>query len=94
MRSLAHWRGALKVRHQWRNRAILTIVMFHRVVEGGTAATVHADPTYTISPRLFSICLDFLAGQYTVVTLDQVLGSRAGDVPLPPRSLLITFDDG
>src|SRR5206468_3716435 len=31
---------------------------------------------------------------YTVVSIDQVLDHMTGRAPLPPRAVLITFDDG
>ncbi len=31
---------------------------------------------------------------YVSVTLDQVLAARAGGAPLPPKAILLTFDDG
>lgn len=94
VRSLAAASGALALRHRWRNRATLTVLMFHRIVAPGTAVARGADPEYTLTAPLFADCLDFVARHYAVVSLAQVLASRAGGPALPPRALLITFDDG
>jgi peptidoglycan/xylan/chitin deacetylase (PgdA/CDA1 family) len=47
-----------------------------------------------ISDDLFTETVRFLKRHYSVVTLDQVLAARRGAGRLPPRPLLITFDDG
>lgn len=93
-RGLAAASGALALRHRLRNHATLTVLMFHRVTAPGSAAARHADPLYTIPAPLFAACLGFLARHYAVVSLAAVLASRAGGPALPPRALLITFDDG
>jgi hypothetical protein len=89
-RALAAASGALALR----NRATLTALMFHRVVEPGTPAARHADVRYTLTAPVFAACLHFLAQHYSVVGLEAVLAARLGGAPLPPRALLITFDDG
>jgi peptidoglycan/xylan/chitin deacetylase (PgdA/CDA1 family) len=93
-RALAAASGALALRHRLRNRATLTALMFHRVVEPGTPAARHADVRYTLTAPVFAACLHFLAQHYSVVGLEAVLAARLGGAPLPPRALLITFDDG
>jgi len=50
-----------------------------------------------VSPAVFRAQLDWLAGhRYHPVTLDQVFRSwrSMGRVPLPPRPVVLTFDDG
>ncbi len=93
-RALAYRSGALGLRHRLRNRQTLTVAMFHRVVAPGSPAAAHADPIYTLSDSLFAACLRFFGSHYAVVSLPQVLASRAGGAKLPPRALLLTFDDG
>jgi peptidoglycan/xylan/chitin deacetylase (PgdA/CDA1 family) len=43
---------------------------------------------------LFAKTVRFLKRHYNVVGVDEVIGSRRGKRRLPPRALLITFDDG
>lgn len=77
-----------------RPRPALTVVMFHRVVERGSAAARQADPTYAVSRSLFDQLLGFFADHYSVVTLAQVFQAATAGAALPPDPLLITFDDG
>jgi len=91
---LAYRSGALGAIHRFRNREHLTVAMFHRVLPETSPEWQGADPTYTVSDRLFSECLDFFKRHYTVVPLEALLAACEGRERLPARSLLITFDDG
>jgi peptidoglycan/xylan/chitin deacetylase (PgdA/CDA1 family) len=53
-----------------------------------------ADPDYTISDGLLRQCLIFFRRHYAIVGFDDLLAAQRGQERLPPRSLLITFDDG
>ena len=86
--------GALDAWHRRRNRDRLTVIMFHRVLAPSDPRWATADPEYSLRDDLFADCLAFFKRHYHVVALDDVLAARAGGPPLPPRPLLITFDDG
>ena len=86
--------GALDAWHRRRNRDRLTVIMFHRVLAADDPRWPTCDPEYTLRADLFAACLAFFKRHYRVVALDDVLAARAGGPPLPPRPLLITFDDG
>jgi peptidoglycan/xylan/chitin deacetylase (PgdA/CDA1 family) len=86
--------GLLSLYHQLRNRQTLTVVAFHRVLKRHDPRWKTALVPWTISDDMFDACLAFLKRHYTVVTLDEVKASLKCTRPLPPRSLLITFDDG
>lgn len=86
--------GALSVYHRLRNRDVLTVVMYHRVLSPDDARWSSCDPDYTISDDLFSKTVRFLKRHYNVVGVDQVIAARCGTTRLPSRALLITFDDG
>jgi O-antigen biosynthesis protein len=50
---------------------------------------------YALTPRQFASQMRWLAWwRYSTVTLDHVLAARAGETALPPRSVVLTFDDG
>jgi peptidoglycan/xylan/chitin deacetylase (PgdA/CDA1 family) len=89
-----YYSGALDAYHRTRNRDRLTVIMFHRVLAASDPRWRTADPEYSLRDDLFAACLAFFKRHYHVVALDDVLAARAGGAPLPPRPLLITFDDG
>lgn len=69
----------------------MTVVMFDRTTTIGSPAGTDADPDYSVAAPLFAACLRFFRRHYSVVGLEQLRTSLLGG--MPPRSLLITFDD-
>lgn len=65
-------------------------VAFHDVVD--TESELDEDAVTT--DRLIGFFEYLLADGWAVLTLDDVAAARAGERPLPPKSILITFDDG
>jgi peptidoglycan/xylan/chitin deacetylase (PgdA/CDA1 family) len=86
--------GALSLYHRIRNRQVLTVAIFHRVLKREDPRWETALPPWTLTDDLFDQCLAFFRCHYALVTLDDVKASLEGARRLPPRSLLITFDDG
>jgi peptidoglycan/xylan/chitin deacetylase (PgdA/CDA1 family) len=86
--------GALGLYHRVRNADSLTVVMFHRTLRPADPRWASCDPDYTLSEDLFAASLEFFKRHYSVVSLDEVLRARRDGSGLPPRALLITFDDG
>jgi peptidoglycan/xylan/chitin deacetylase (PgdA/CDA1 family) len=86
--------GALGLYHRVRNADSLTVVMFHRTLRADDPRWASCDPDYTLGEDLFVDSLAFFKRHYRVVSLDEVLRARRDGTPLPPRALLITFDDG
>jgi O-antigen/teichoic acid export membrane protein/peptidoglycan/xylan/chitin deacetylase (PgdA/CDA1 family) len=94
VRSILYRCGVLGAWHRLRNRDTLTVAMFHRVLPRTDARFAGADPEWTMTPETFDACLSFFVRHYNVVTPAQVFAALRGDAALPPRSLLVTFDDG
>lgn len=86
--------GALGLFHRLRNAHTLTVVMFHRTLDPADERWQSCDPDYTIARSTFRDCLAFFTRHYNVVSIGDVLAARRGSAGLPPRALLITFDDG
>lgn len=86
--------GLLTVYHRVRNRRALTVIALHRVLSTSDPRWMTCDPLYTLSERFFGQCLDFLARHYSFVSLAELERARAAGTALPPRPLLLTFDDG
>ncbi len=93
-RGLAYGTGLLGLSHRLRHRDTLTVAMFHRVTAPGTAGADRADPVHSMPAPLFAACLAFFRRHYAVIGLDQLRASIEGGERLPPRALLVTFDDG
>lgn len=91
---LIYGSGLLGLWHRRRNADCLTVVMFHRVLPKSDPRWRLADPGYTVADTTFRAALKFLAREYNVVSTEAVLAAMEGGPPLPPRALLITFDDG
>lgn len=94
LKQTAYSSGFLPTQHWRRGSALLTTVMFHRVLPDGGPEWQDADPEYAVSASFFRDCCLFFRRHYNVVGLDDVAQARAGGRALPPRPLLITFDDG
>lgn len=94
LRSLAYHSGLLGLLHRWRNRQALTVLMLHRVLPDGDARLALAERDFTLSLSGFRRVLDFVARHYQVVRLEDVQRWAAGQGDLPPRPILLTFDDG
>ena len=86
--------GALPLYHRLRNADSLTVVMFHRTLAPEDPRWATCDPDYTLPREVFAGSLAFFKRHYNVVSAAQVLEARAGGARLPPRALLLTFDDG
>lgn len=71
--------------------AELTVLSYHEVAERGQARV----PTYAVTPTDFVRQMDWLRNHgYRFVAVDDVLAAHAGKKPLPPKAVLVTFDDG
>lgn len=93
-KKLLYSSGALGLYHRLRNRSQLTVVMFHRTLPADDPRHASCDPDYTLAPQRLAQSFDFFRKHYHVVSLEQVLACRRDGAALPPRPLLITFDDG
>jgi O-antigen/teichoic acid export membrane protein/peptidoglycan/xylan/chitin deacetylase (PgdA/CDA1 family) len=94
VKRLAYHGGVLGLFHRWRNRRTLTVTMFHRVLPADDPRHAGADPEWTMTPDSLDRCLRFFKRHYQVVTAEQVFAALRGEQALPPRSMLVTFDDG
>lgn len=71
------------------------VLAFHDVREDVRASfDKNPDDTAIDSKELLDLFTWLQHEGYHPVTLDQVIASRKGGAPLPPRSLVLTFDDG
>jgi peptidoglycan/xylan/chitin deacetylase (PgdA/CDA1 family) len=68
------------------------VLCYHRM---GTPGTSNGQSRMTVSADRFAEQIDWLLDNgYRVVTLSDVAAFMAGRLALPPRSVVLTFDDG
>jgi peptidoglycan/xylan/chitin deacetylase (PgdA/CDA1 family) len=81
------------LRHGWRHhRGPVPVLMYHRLEPDGTGAGASE---LFVPPRLFRRQMAALRRHgYTAVTLQDVHRAWAGTGLLPPRPIVLTFDDG
>lgn len=93
-RKCAYHSGAMNLFHRARHNQCLTVLMFHRVQPDAECKLRGADPQYSVTPELLEEIIAFLRCNYEFVGVRDVLQSLSGKQALPPRPVLITFDDG
>ena len=69
------------------------VLAYHRIDD------LEADPDLdpgliSASPAAFRAQMEEIARRYSAITLEQLLAAHRGQSPLPPRAVLLTFDDG
>jgi peptidoglycan/xylan/chitin deacetylase (PgdA/CDA1 family) len=71
---------------------LLRVLMYHRVDEPDAHLGLYPG-LVSATPAAFEEQAAYLAAHYQVVALPQVLAAVRTGTPLPPRSVLLTFDD-
>src|SRR3954447_16449761 len=80
--------------HLDRGRArLLTVLTYHRIAERRADADDLDPALISASPRDFQRHVEWLVSNAAPVSLADVLAAQAGLAPLPPRAVLVTFDD-
>jgi peptidoglycan/xylan/chitin deacetylase (PgdA/CDA1 family) len=74
------------------NDFMLRVLTYHRVANLQDSPMLHPQ-IISATPENFSRQMRFLARKYDVVSLAQAFDSIEKKAPLPPRAVLITFDD-
>ena len=74
----------------WAADTDFAVLAYHDVVDSSSALTYDA-----ITLRNLAVQLDWLRQNgYRVVSVDDVVAAQQGQRPLPPKAVLLTFDDG
>lgn len=77
----------------WRSQEDwLRVLTYHRIIDPAGDPTVY--PRIAVTPQAFAEQMAFVAQHYRVISMQELLAYRQGSCCLPPRALLITFDDG
>lgn len=81
----------LDARGDWRPN-VLRVLTYHRI-DTPVSDGPFAPNTLSATPAFFEEQVAFLADRFHVVSIEQVREAIGGGQPLPPRAVLITFDD-
>jgi peptidoglycan/xylan/chitin deacetylase (PgdA/CDA1 family) len=72
---------------------VLRILAYHRLGRPETENGLLDPGLINSTPEMFAQQMRFLKEHYHVLSLDELLCAMAEDKPLPPRSVMITYDD-
>ncbi len=86
--------GALRLADAFWGPTRLTILVYHRITDVNAPNFRYFRPNVGASPALFKRQMAFVAEHFNVIDLETLQKFVLHGVPLPPRPLLITFDDG
>ncbi len=71
---------------------LLRVLTYHRIDELGSNPDLDSS-LISATPEVFSQQMDFVAANYDVMSLSDLLEARETGRRIPPRALMITFDD-
>lgn len=72
----------------------LTVLAYHRIADPAAAGFQYYPPNVSATPEKFARQMAYIQEHFSVVDLEAVNGFLHHGQSLPPRPLLITFDDG
>ncbi|MEW5985369.1 MAG: polysaccharide deacetylase family protein [Chloroflexota bacterium] len=75
-------------------RQALTVLAYHRIGEPERPSFDTYKPNVSATPAAFAEQMAFVQSRFNVIGLAEVVAWLEEGRPLPPRPLLITFDDG
>lgn len=91
-RALYH-SGLLALARLARQRVRGLVLRYHALTDGEVEVP-YATPEICLPVAAFRLQMAFVRRAYRVVPLDEMVDALAAGRPLPPRALVITFDDG
>lgn len=72
--------------------SLLRVLTYHRIGEPAARADLYPN-IVSAAPEQFARQMEFLAAGFHVISMPDLLARLDADQPLPPRCVLITFDD-
>ncbi len=83
---------SLLERPDYQQSNLLRVLTYHRVDDPESRPSLY--PRVTVTPEAFTEQMQFLAVHYYPISLPELLDAKdSGSQSLPPRAVLITFDD-
>jgi peptidoglycan/xylan/chitin deacetylase (PgdA/CDA1 family) len=84
--------GMLGALRHLRRRPSVAVLRYHAIC--GPEGYGYADPHLCVSPGAFERHVRYLAANYDILGLPDVVRAFREHRPLPPRAVVLTFDDG
>jgi len=72
----------------------LTVLAYHRIIDSNQPDFDYYEANVSATPAMFAQQMAYIDQHFNVVSLAEVIAFLNGESHLPPRALLITFDDG
>ncbi len=92
--SLLHQSGGLRLLDRWWGPERLTVLCYHSITDPHAPDYHLYDPNVSATPAMFARQMDYVKQHFNVIDLAALSAHVCDGAPLPPRPLLITFDDG
>jgi peptidoglycan/xylan/chitin deacetylase (PgdA/CDA1 family) len=86
--------GANRRRRDRLDGSCAAVLMYHRVLPPERISRDHVEPGMVVTPETFSRHLAWLAEEFSVLPLHEIVERQARGHPLPARACAISFDDG
>jgi peptidoglycan/xylan/chitin deacetylase (PgdA/CDA1 family) len=86
--------GANRRRRDRLDGSCAAVLMYHRVLPQDRVSREQVEPGMFVTPETFSRHLCWLAEEFSVLPVHEILGRQARGDSLPPRACAISFDDG
>ena len=90
----AHWSGRSRRERAALDGSRAVILMYHRVLPRAQARHERVEPAMYVDPETFARHVTWLAADFDVRPLSEIVSAFETGRPLPPRACAITFDDG
>lgn len=91
---LLKWGGVHHLLNAYWGSDRLTVLAYHRITDVHAPDFVGFAPNVSATKEIFAEQIAHVARHFNVISLETLVDFIVNDKPLPPRSLLITFDDG
>lgn len=72
----------------------LMVLCYHRVLDADDPARSRTHPAMVTSKHVFEQQMETISREFQPITLHEALDWLNGRTPIPPRAVLVTFDDG
>lgn len=88
------WSGRCALARERLDGSRAAVLLYHRVLPREVAERRAVEPGMYVTPESFALHLDWLAADFRVLPLHEILSRLAAGQPLPSGACAITFDDG